>query len=122
MFNPSAGDRSDVANIAVLITDGVATREETRTILDANALKDTGVTLLTLGITEAVDKDMLAKMSSTGDVFFAESFSDLEHVLEGVTQQLCITPAPPRMNEVLSLQLTYGVPERTCQILHVTSE
>jgi len=53
-FNTANGDRPDVANVAVLITDGYPTREEEELVPEVQRNKDLGVHIVGVGITNRV--------------------------------------------------------------------
>ena len=66
-FSPESGDRQDIPNLAVLITHGAPASPEAA--LDAaRALRDSGVTVVAVGITDDVDKNFLSKLSSPPQV------------------------------------------------------
>ena len=66
-FSPELGDRYDVPNLAVLIIHGAPALPEVA--LDAaRSLRDSGVTVVTVGITADVDKTFLSELSSPPQV------------------------------------------------------
>ena len=73
-FRPESADRQGVLNLAVLITHGMPTSPEAA--LDAaRALRDSGVTVVAVGITDDVDKNFLRKLSSPPQVFSARTIN-----------------------------------------------
>ena len=46
VFDASAGDRADAANVAILVTDGVANREQAETDIEASLLKAQGTMMV----------------------------------------------------------------------------
>ena len=88
-FTVENGDRPDAPNIAVLITDGNPNVDEPRTESDAEALRNGGVYLLAIGVTDAVDKSMLSGLTSCPQeeeeaVHFRDTFEMLNSDLETV--------------------------------------
>ena len=75
-FSPESGDRQDVPNLAVLITHGAPASPEA-SIDAARALRDSGVTVVAVGITIDVEKKFLSKMSSPPQVFSKSSVRTL---------------------------------------------
>ena len=65
-FNPANGDRPDARNVAVLISPGIVSSPSERemALAAARELKDTGVTLLTVGVTDVVDQNFLSTAAS----------------------------------------------------------
>lgn len=93
------GNRPDVRNVAIVITDGLPTRNIDLTIPEGQRLQGVA-TVFSLGVTDSVDPDTLRGIA-TGDVentnwFRTPDFKGLEAVLESLLQVACAaTPAPP---------------------------
>ena len=98
-----SGDRGDVTNVLITVTDGIPTRNEANTAPNANALKNDRVKMYSVGITQFIDEDTL-KLLSTGnqrlgvDYFISPDFSSLSGILDTVLSSTCqvTTPAPTR--------------------------
>ena len=95
-FNPSTGDRSDVVNLAIIVTDGLPYPPHRRTpALDAAvSLRNAGVEMVAVGITEAFDEEFLKAMSSPpqieGENFFtAIDFAELASIRNTVVESAC---------------------------------
>ena len=88
------GDRPNVKNLVVLITDGAANEEEAQTLPEANMLQALVDDLFVVGITDSINEPQLRIISTTGDLFYANTFSDLTSILEDVSGTLCVTPPP----------------------------
>ncbi len=56
--------RLDADNIAILIADGHSTRDEYDTLPAAQALKDAGVKLFAIGVTNSINETVLQMISS----------------------------------------------------------
>ena len=60
-------DRSGVANVVIMLTDGVPSNGKTgrdKAIDQATKLKNSNVKIITIGVTKHVDEDLLKEMSS----------------------------------------------------------
>jgi len=66
IFNVANGDRLDVPNVAVLITDGIPTREEAQLPDEVMRIKKSGTRIVTVGVTNQVSFDLIlyTKMTS----------------------------------------------------------
>ena len=97
-FNRATGDRPDVANVAIIVTDGVPYPSNRRNpaIDEAAALRDAGVTMIAVGVTDVIDQAFLRAMSSPpqieGENFFtATDFTELEDITKTVVEGTCQT-------------------------------
>ncbi len=97
-FNPSNGDRPDVDNLAVIITDGVPFPDERRepAIQEGRALRDSDAVMVSIGITDVIDEDFLRELSSPPQVlgtnyFTATDFTALEEIRKRVVEGTCET-------------------------------
>ena len=98
-FNVATGDRPNVPNLAIFISDGKPWPPETRTEpakFEAEALKDSGAFLLVIGITEGIDMEFLQTISSPpqiqGQTYFrADDFTGLAPIQRAVGEGTCET-------------------------------
>ena len=97
-FNAATGDRPNVPNLAIVVTDGVPHPPERRTpaLDEAKALRDTGAVVISIGITDAIDEDFLKGMSSAPQLlgqnyFTATNFDVLNEIRKTVVQGTCET-------------------------------
>ena len=95
-FNPSTGDRSDAVNLAIIVTDGVPYPPYRRTpALDAAvSLRNAGVEMIAVGITDALDEEFLKAMSSAPQIegknfFTAIDFAELDSIRQTVVEGAC---------------------------------
>ena len=103
-FNEANGDRSDVKNIAVIVTDGVPHPADRRqpAISEAQVLRSHGVSVFAIGITHLIDKDLLRALSSQPQVedqnyFTSPSFVALNEISNVLGQAVCATPTPRKI-------------------------
>ena len=97
-FNSANGDRPNVPNLAIVVTDGVPYPYERRTpaLDEARTLRETGALIISIGITNGIDEDFLKGMSSTPQLegqnyFKATDFSVLNEIQRSVVQGTCET-------------------------------
>ena len=67
-FNAATGDRPGVDNLVIIVTDGVSTIGDSA-IREAAALRDTGVTMIAIGVTELIDEGSLKGVWATKQRF-----------------------------------------------------
>ncbi len=111
-FSSSFGERPDVADIAVLITDGLPTTNEYNALAEASALKQTANTIA-VGISNNVERFLLKHISSfpqkeERNYFLAPDFSTLPNILSPLVEQICsialevVTPPPTPPSPVIA--------------------
>ena len=95
-FNSKTGDRPGAVNLAIIVTDGVPFPGNRRepALHEAAALRDTGVTLIAIGITDVIDEDLVKEMSSPPQIenhnyFMATDFSALSKIATTVVEVTC---------------------------------
>lgn len=93
MFGGS-GDRDDALNVAVVITDGVPTIDPGNTIPEATRMKNAGVKVFVVGITNRIDEQILKDISSSPQqkdqsYFTTPNFQELDKILEALLQVTC---------------------------------
>ena len=93
-FTASNGDRSDVQNIAIVITDGESTIDPDRTIPEAQTARNKGIKIFAVGITNNIKESELRDISSAPhvkdeDYFLATSFQSLQTVTDSLTAETC---------------------------------
>ena len=97
-FSAANGDRSSVPNLAIVITDGVPFPDNRRTpaLNEAQTLRDTGATVISIGVTNNIDADFLKGLSSAPqregqNYFTATDFNVLNEIQKSVVQGTCET-------------------------------
>ena len=100
LFQETAGDRKNVQNIVILITDGKPTRDVPTTFTNADELQKYAKVFV-VGITSQVKAETLEKLSSQprrkgSEYFESAKFEDLKGIVELLLQTTCVitTPAP----------------------------
>lgn len=95
-FNTANGDRSDVQNLAIFISDGVPWPFYRRdpAVKEAEALKAASVSLVAIGVTHVIDKDFLQTISSRPhkqdqNFFVATDFKVLSKIRRSVGEGTC---------------------------------
>ena len=93
-FSPTTGDRPGVANLAIIVTDGVPNLDMDSATREAAALRDTGVTMIAIGVTARIDEGFLKEMSSPPQIkdqnyFMAADFSALSKIATKVVAGTC---------------------------------
>ena len=95
-FNPGNGDRPNVQNLAIFISDGVPFPANRRdpAIREAEALKNAGVLLIPIGVTDVIDREFLRLISSPPQIedqnwFVAADFTALGQIRRAVGEGTC---------------------------------
>ena len=92
IFNPDNGDREDIPNVIILITDGHSTRETNLTQLEANKLRDRDITTFVMGITSNVnitELEGIASLPVQEHLYQVESILDLRDFVEALIIHVC---------------------------------
>ena len=94
-FNQGNGDRPNVQNLAIFISDGVPFPPERKdlAIREAESLKGVS-TVIAIGVTDVIDRDLLRTISSSPQVenrnwFVAVDFSELDIIRRSVGEGTC---------------------------------
>ena len=87
------GDRPNVPNVCVLITDGVSNIDRTNTVPNANLAKTDGILMLAVGITSQAYEPELKKISSTGvkdeTYWLPPDFRVTNDIIESIVRRTC---------------------------------
>lgn len=106
IFTEKSGDRPDVPNMALVITDGKSTFDSQKTIPLAEGLRQDGVQIISVGVTDSVDETELKGLSSPPHVlnqnyFTSPDFRQLDKIIDKVLSSACTPtngptrPSPP---------------------------
>ena len=93
-FVVGRGDRPEVQNIGIVITDGRSNEFAENTIPNAVRAQQLGIRMYSIGITNDVDESELRQISSSPQVlnqnyFLAPEFTDLGGLVNALTAQTC---------------------------------
>ena len=96
-FGEQYGERDSVANIAILITDGLPTIATTFDTFDEASLLKQDSSVVAVGVTNSVETGLLRDISSfphkeNENYFTTPDFSDLSHILNVLITETCQTP------------------------------
>ena len=102
LFDVVRGDRPNVPNLAIIITDGKSTFDSDKTIPYAEELRAQGTENVVIGVTNSVDENELRLISSlpqevNKNYFTSPDFQELENIITGLLESACVettTPAP----------------------------
>ncbi|XP_052786251.1 cartilage matrix protein-like [Mya arenaria] len=95
-FSAAHGDRANVPNIAIVVTDGQS-NNPTLTAAEAKAARDAGITILAIGVGHGVVRSELNEIASDPDsthVFTADSFSALSSLNALLSTKACEVSKP----------------------------
>ena len=111
LFNRFNGDRSEVANLAIVITDGKSTYDSDKTIPIAQDLQRDGVRVISVGITPSVDEEELRAISSPPQIrnenyFISADFTELTSIIERLLTSACVTTAAPTTTTTVTTRPT----------------
>lgn len=108
VFQTYRGDRPDIKNIAIVITDGIANVRAETTVPEAEKARDEGIEIFTIGITNEVDERELREIASPPErshVFRVQDFDRINDILDNVISRACEvvpTPGPPAPGPVIT--------------------
>ena len=96
MYTPENGDRPDVPNVALVITDGVSNINYRRTIPEAEEARAQGIHIYSIGIglTDTRELDAMASKPVEENRYSVQEFSELRSLREDVFQALCDSTFP----------------------------
>jgi uncharacterized protein with von Willebrand factor type A (vWA) domain len=91
MFTPANGDRPDIPNVAIVVTDGVSNINSRRTIPEAEQARAEGIHIYAIGIglTDTVELDGIASKPVDDNRFNVKEFSELRDLRSKVFAALC---------------------------------
>ena len=86
------GDRENILDVGLIITDGESTKDAHLTLTEAELAKNTGITLFVVGITDEVNEEELSGIASDPDnehYFNSTEIIYLDQILTQVTKYVC---------------------------------
>ena len=93
LFNEQNGNRKNVPNIAVLITDGESVNDKGNTIRNAQALHRDGIEIICIGISDAINEDEIRAISSPPHIkdvnyFIRSRFDSLQDLTDTLIERI----------------------------------
>lgn len=96
MFIKDKGDRPEIKNVLLLITDGESNREENLTKTEAQEARDAGITVFVVGVTSDININELHDIASppvNEHYFNASDIDALEKIFQALLKQVCTKPS-----------------------------
>lgn len=125
IFRERNGDRPDVQNIAVVITDGQANLEAAKIEDEARQSHELGVEIFAVGVTNDTDMGQLRAIASDEDhVFTVEDFEGLYSIIDNIISTACqiITTRPTSTTTTTTTTTTTPTPTTTTLPPETTTE
>ena len=99
-FTAAHGDRPEVPNVAIVVTDGVSIITPECTIPEAEHAHKQGITMFSIGVTSKVDSAEVFGISSPPHtpntyVFFAQDFGNVDNIATTIFNATCNVRPPP---------------------------
>lgn len=98
VYEAGGATRDDARRVAIVITDGVSTKDDDRTISDAKTLRESpyDVTIFAVGVTNQIDVNELEAISSEPqekdqNYFTSPDFDELNRLIEALLNGTCKT-------------------------------
>ena len=82
VFRPTSGDRSGVANVGVLLTDGMSNVDRQNTLIEAQRARDDDVAMYVIALGDDVDRTEVAGVAG----FRQEDDSEYVYDVRNITQ------------------------------------
>lgn len=89
IFKERNGDRPDIPNVAILVTDGESNINNGSTIPEANLVRQQGIRLYAIGIGLTATAELDGIAGSVSNRYFIDDFDELEAKLDVVFKTLC---------------------------------
>jgi collagen type VI alpha len=119
MFSPANGDRPGIANLAIVITDGVSTVKNDSTIPEANRAREQGIQIYAIGIGLTATAELNAIAGRPENRYFIDNFDELDEKMERIYKNIC--PGKPHSSVcgifLLLYQSCFGLVHYKYQII-----
>ena len=91
MFTNAGGDRADVPNVAIIITDGTPTIDIQQTLPEAAGARAEGVTMFVIGIGGDTNDKFLESLAGGAlkRVFKVDDFDALPSIADTILSHIC---------------------------------
>ena len=104
IFNGARGDRANIKNYGVLITDGLSNIQQERTAREAVRAKNSGIDLFTIGVTNYADESELSEIASDPTGFYylhVDFYNQLNSVVDQLLGRICTAGPPPKTRKYM---------------------
>uniref|UniRef100_A0A0B7ART5 Collagen alpha-3(VI) chain n=2 Tax=Arion vulgaris TaxID=1028688 RepID=A0A0B7ART5_9EUPU len=116
MFTPVNGDRDDVPNIAVVLTDGVSTTSTELTVASARLAHDEGIHIYSIGVglSDYRELDGIASPPARENSIKVANFDDLQYVDDVILASACpkVFSMPPPTRQAVTIATERRTTER----------
>ncbi|KAK3083543.1 hypothetical protein FSP39_025167 [Pinctada imbricata] len=114
LFTSSRGDRPDVKNVAIIITDGVSNINARDTIPQAEAARNDGIHVYAIGIglSDRTELDAIASVPASENSFAVQSFDELKGLDKKIFQSICPAKPPLDLGYDVVIVMDSSVPNR----------
>ena len=89
MFDEDKGDRPDIPNVAIIVTDGVSTIKNKDTIPEADLARLQGIRIFGIGVGLTNTSELEAIAGEKENTYTIEHFDDLELKMDNLYQSIC---------------------------------
>ncbi|WAR09890.1 CO6A3-like protein [Mya arenaria] len=119
MFTELQGDRPDIPNIAVIVTDGKSTINSNRTIPEAMETRRNGIQIyaIGIGITDIDTEELDEITGSEQNRYFIDDFDELEQKMESIYKTLCPVCTRTDMDLVFVLDSSTSLTEAKFKVM-----
>ena len=88
VFNPTAGDRSGVPNVAVIVTDGRSNIQQDRTMQAAAAARNAGTSIYVIGVGDVNEAELLG-LSGSNNYRVVGNDQQAVDTIDFIARKLC---------------------------------
>ena len=89
IFNSTNGDRDDIDNVILLVTDGIPTRDVEMLPDEVQKVRDAGIKIVAIGIGEANETFLATVAESEDYYYYLPDFISLSEMAQLVVQSIC---------------------------------
>ena len=89
MFTHMRGDRADVPNVGIIVTDGVSTIENQKTVPEADLARLRGIRIFGIGVGLTNTSELEGIAGNLENVYTIDHFDDLELKMDNLYQTIC---------------------------------
>ncbi|ELU03731.1 hypothetical protein CAPTEDRAFT_107893, partial [Capitella teleta] len=102
VFNQDHGDRPDVRNVGIIITDGQSTEDTNLTIPEAIKTKDAKIRMFAVGLTDDISEEELTEIASSPTnehLFESANISEVDTLVSRLVWSVCHDPCDDTRTE-----------------------